>query len=156
MSQSSQGTQLWFVDPATNELVEVNCPTAITIPAAAKEQLDVTCLGDTARRYKAGLGNPATVTFSVFFDTSDASHVLLEDLLLSGETTTFVVGLGNGTAEPTIDTSGVLTFPTTRSYYMFDGYVSDGPLDIQIAAENTVEFSVQMSGNRIPYRKVTP
>lgn len=161
MSQSSQGTQLWFVDTATNDLVEVTCPTAITLSAAAREQLDVTCLGDTERRYKRGLGNPSTVTFSVFFDTSDVSHVLLEDMLLSNDTTgeqentTFIVGLGDGVSVPTADTSGDLTFPTTRSFYTFEGYVSDGPLDIQIAAENTVEFSIQMSGNRVPYRKTT-
>lgn len=161
MSQTSQGTQLWFVDPATNDLVEVTCPTAITLSAAAREQLDVTCLGDSTRKYKRGLGNPTTVTFSVFFDTSDVSHVLLEDMLLSNSTNeedenvTFVVGMSDGTAAPTADTSGDLTFPTTRSYYTFEGYVSDGPLDIQIAAENTVEFSIQMSGNRVPYRKTT-
>lgn len=161
MSQSSQGTQLWFIDPATNDLVEVTCPTGITISAAAREQLDVTCLGDTERKYKRGLGNPSTVTFSVFFDTSDVSHVLLEDMLLSNNTneqeenTTFIVGIGNGTAAPLVDTSGDVTFPTTRSYYTFEGYVADGPIDIQIAAENTVEFSIQMSGNRVPYRKTT-
>lgn len=155
MSQSSQGSKMWFIDPLTNDLVEVDCPTAISIPAAAREQLDVTCLGDTARKYKAGLGNPATATFSVFFDTSSESHVLIEDLLLSGETTTWIVGLGDGTAAPTVDSAGVVTFPTTRSYYLFEGYVSDGPLTLEIAAENTVEFSIQMTGNRIPYRKTT-
>lgn len=155
MSQTSQGTQLFFVDPLTNHLKEVSCPTAITIPAAAKEQLDITCLGDTARKYKAGLGNPSTVSFSVFFDTSETSHVLLEDLLLSGESTHFVVALSDGTAIPTLDSSGDITFPTTRSFYSFEGYISDGPIDIQIASENTVQFSIQMSGNRIPFRKTT-
>lgn len=146
MSLNAQGTEIYFVND-TGELAVLHCPTGVNIPRATKENIDITCLSDQDRRFKAGLGTPPTVTVTAYFDPQNPSHKYLWDAQESRETLTFIVGLSDGTADPTVDTAGDVVLPTTRSFVSFDGYIQDTPLDAQLAAELTVSFTIQMSGN---------
>ena len=150
---TTQGTKVFFVDPTTNELVQVVCPTSVTVPRATREQVDVTCLDDSDRRFRPGLGNPTTATFSINFDAAEPSHVRLVNLQQTGQTLDWVVGLSDGVSLPTVDTSGDVTLPTTRSFWTFQGYVVDTPMASEIAADYTMEITIQMSGNSTLFPK---
>lgn len=151
MSISSQGTQIYFVDPSNNQLYELDCPTGVTVPRATRETLDATCINTTgnARILKPGLGTPPTQTLSVLFDPASQSQVLLVNLQDSGETLNWFVGLPDGTTAPTVDVDGDVTIPTDRSFWVYDGYVADTSMAAEINALLSMEFTLQMSGQSI-------
>ena len=154
MSLSAQGTHIYFVDEL-GALHTLFCPTGVTIPRATKENIDVTCLSDQDRKFKAGMGTPPTLTITAFFDPQQASHKYLWDAQESRENLVFIVGASDGTAAPTVDTAGDVTLPTTRSFFTFEGYIQDTPLDAQLGAEYSIQFIVQMSGNSTLVPKTT-
>lgn len=158
MPVKTQGTQIYFVDPADSTIHELDCPTGLTIPGVTRDQLEELCLNspDGIRTYKSGAGTPGVVTVSANFDPGSDSHVRLLELQDSGDVVEWIVGLSDGTSAPTVDTAGkiVVPPPTTRSWFYFEGYVSDAPIDAQTNAFYTVEFSIQMSGPRVAFPKV--
>lgn len=157
MSLKTQGTSLFVLIPgSTPTIARVTCVKEVTgVGAGAKDQIDVTCLEDTEdRQYVAGLATPSAVTMSVNYDPSDGEYESLLDLKESGENTQFFLGLSDGakTIAPTL-TAGVPTFPTTRSFLEFTGFISEFPFDF---AQNTVitsAISVQRSGSIVRHLK---
>lgn len=146
MAKKTQGTALYFIDPsAPGVVVLVGCPTSISGITAARDQIETTCLGDAARTYIPGLATPGTATFTINFDPSDASHVLLHSLYVAGTTVDWALGWSDGTAPPTADSNGFV-LPTTRSWITFDGFPSDVPFDFTLNAVVASNISVQMSG----------
>lgn len=157
---STQGTQVFFIDPADDTVHTLECPTGLTIPGVTRDQLEILCLDDTTgvRRFRQGAGTPGVVTVSANFDPASASHVRLLELQDTGETIEWVVGLSDGTSLPLVDTAGLvdLPLPSDRSWVHFEGSLSDAPIDAQVNTFYTVEFSVQMSGPRRFFPKSTP
>lgn len=153
MPLPTQGTKVYLKDPLTDQLLQIDCPTGLTIPSAESEQLDATCLDDLDRHFRAGLGNPGVVSLTLNFDPGSASHVRLVQLKKSRENVTWVVGLSDGTTAPALDSAGELDLPTDRSFVSFEGYVSAVPIDAQLNAFYTMEVSVQMSGDYDLYPK---
>jgi hypothetical protein len=157
MSLKTQGTSLFILIPGTTDTIaRVTCVKEVTgVGAGAKDQIDVTCLEDTEdRQYVAGLATPSAVTMSVNYDPSDGEYESLLDLKESGDNTRFFLGLSDGakTIAPTI-VSGVVTFPSTRSFLEFQGFIAEFPFDF---AQNTVitsAISVQRSGSVIRHLK---
>jgi hypothetical protein len=47
----------------------------ISGPGGDKEQIEVTALSDTAKKFIAGHADFGSVTFTIFYDQSEASHV---------------------------------------------------------------------------------
>lgn len=144
MAKKTQGTELWFINPATGLPVKVGCVTTITGLTAARDQIEITCLDDLARRYEAGMPTPGAAQFGINFDPSDASHVLLHQLYVAGTTLLWALGWSDGTADPTSDTDGFI-LPNTRSWLSFEGYVSDLPFDFSLNAVVSSSVSVQVS-----------
>jgi hypothetical protein len=95
-----------------------------------------------------GLRTPGQATIGLNADPSFASHIRLHELS-EDDTVDFVkwaVGWSDGTAAPTVDTSGDFVLPTSRTWFTFQGYVADFPFDF---AQNTVvtsTVSIQRSG----------
>lgn len=150
MSLNVQGSNLWFVDPDTDEVIEVGCVTTLSGLTASRDQLDVTCMSDEARRFEAGLLTPGAATFSINFDPSDPSHVRMHELYRAGTTLKWALGLSDGTSIgfplPTgVDSDGDFILPTTRSWIVFDGYISDFPFDFAIGAKVASNLSIQVS-----------
>lgn len=152
----SQGTDLYFIDPATNEVVLVGCPTSIEGISAPIEQVEVTCLGDQARAYIPGLKTPGPATFTLQFDPADPSHIRLNELYNANSTVNWALGFSDGTEDPTADSAGEFLLPTTRSFLTFEGYVADFPFSIALNTVVTSTLSVQISGDRIVTPKTTP
>ncbi|RMM02748.1 hypothetical protein ALQ39_02597 [Pseudomonas amygdali pv. eriobotryae] len=155
MAILTQGTQMYALvpsaaDPTKLEVVEVECVTAFSPGGNPADQIEVTCLSDKVRRYMRGLRTPGQATFSVDADPKNASHVRLYQLSENDavESTSWVVGWADGFGiKPTVNAAGDdFELPDARTWFLFDGYVSDFPFDF---AGNTVvktAATIQRSG----------
>lgn len=146
MAKKTQGTQMYTIDPADESLLEVGCVTSIDGIDTTNEQIETTCLADSARTYLAGLATPGTATFGINVDTSDASHIRLHQLKRAGTTLDWAVGWSDGTVDATVDTGGTFDLSTTRSWLRFRGFMTSYPFNF---AQNSVVQStvgIQISG----------
>lgn len=149
MPIKSQGTELFYVRPGSSPvLVKLHCPTGITGLGGAADQVESTCLSDTEdKQYVRGLGNPGQVSAPVNFDPQQASHEDMFALKASGETLEWIIGMSDGTALPTLDSSGEIVPPVGRSSIRFVGYIADWGLDF--AGNDIVKgtLTIQRSGS---------
>lgn len=156
MSLTTRGTEMWVRLQNSNgyELLKIDCPTGITGLGGAKGQVDITCLDDQEMQYSPGMAQAGTLTVNINFDPSDASHVALWDAFSLDDTLLFVIGLSDGTADPTVNSStGVVTYPATRTYISFNGYIADLPIDIAINSVVKTAMQIQRSGARTLHQK---
>lgn len=154
MAVKTQGTELWFIDPATGQPVKVGCVTTINGMTATRDQIETTCLDSDGRTYVAGMPTPGAATFGINFDPSDESHVLLHSLYGDGTDLHFALGWSDGTVDPTSDSDG-FTLPTSRTWITFDGFISDLPFDFSLNAVVSSSVSVQVSGFPVLTPKTT-
>ncbi|MFG5862705.1 phage tail tube protein [Metapseudomonas sp. CR1201] len=172
MSILTQGTQVYALVPQLDssgvptgdfEVMEIECATAFNPGGNPADQIEVTCLSDTVRKYLRGLRTPGQATLTLNADPNNDSHYRLWQLSESDEKIdqdlAFVVGWSDGKdIVPTAieDSSGEWDFdlPTSRTWFVFRGYVSDFPFDF---AGNTVvstQATIQRSGGSAWIRKV--
>lgn len=149
MSIKSQGTTLYFVDATQSSpaVVTMKCPTGISGMGGARDQIDDTCLANTAdKTFVGGLGNPGQVSVPFILSPTDASHKDLFDLKDAGTTLEWCVGLSDGTNAATLDSNDSFVAPTSRSSIIFNGYVSD--VNIDVAGNDVVRgtLTIQRSG----------
>lgn len=156
MAILTQGTQIYFIDPDDDSVVEVTCATGLNLGGNPADQIETTCLSASDRTYVSGLRTPGAASISINPDevAYDAHYDMFE---LSQRDPSpvlkWAVGWSNGTAAPTVDTNGDWVIPNTRTFFTFEGYISDMPFDF---AQNTVvsgEVSIQRSGALIQHRK---
>lgn len=146
MSMDVQGTTLFFIDPAApTVVVEVACIRSFSGLSAAREESEETCLKDKARRYSAGMVNPGTASFLVNFDPAEPSHVLLHELFKAGTTVPWALAGSDGTVDPTA-VDGEFVLPTSRTWWTFDGYVSDFPFEFSIGQKVQSTLAIRTSG----------
>jgi len=148
----TQGTVLYTMDPADDSVLVVGCVTAVSGIDSQIDQLETTCLSDSARTYIAGLATPGAAQFTINFDPSDASHVRLHQLKVAGTVLPWALGFSDGTAPPTTATAGEFTLPTSRSWITFDGFMNSFPFDFALNASITSNVGIQVSGDPV----VTP
>ena len=146
MAQKTQGTNIYFVDPADESLVTVGCPTTANFSGRTTDQIETTCLTDDDRTFVSGLNNPGTFTFTVNLDSSDASHARIQDLQNDGTTLLWAIGLSDGTAAPTVDSGGTFDLDTSRSWRRFSGNITDYSEDFATNTIITANVTVQISG----------
>ena len=157
MALKTKGTQIWVERTTTDgpEWLQIGCPTGLTGFGGAKSQIDETCLDSEEMEYTPGMAAPGALTIALNFDPSVVSHRELWDLFENDSIVRFVIGMSDGakTIVPTFDTSGAPSYPTTRTFIEFRGYVADFPLEMAINSNVTSSVSVQRTGPRIPYWK---
>jgi hypothetical protein len=142
----TQGTELYFVNDA-HTVVKISCPTGITGLGGAADRIETTCLDTTGdKQYAAGLGDPSQVSVPFNMIPTDTSHQALLALKESGETVHWLIGLSDGTTQPTVDTDFAFIPPTGRSSITFDGYVADFNLDIATNEIVKGTMTIQRSG----------
>lgn len=150
MAKRTQGSDLYAIDPDTEELLIVGCVTSIDGIDTTVEQNETTCLNALTRTYIAGLATPGSATFGINTDTDDVSHVRLHQLKTQGKSLKWAVGWSESPGtEPTIDTSGDFVLPDVRSWIVFDGFMNSFPFSF---AQNTVVQStvgIQVSGEPV-------
>lgn len=152
-----QGSNLYFIDPDASsgqDIIEVGCVTTLDGLTASRDQNDVTCISDEARRFEAGLLTPGTATFTILFNLDDDSHARLHELYRAGTTLKWALGLSDNPNEaPTgVDSDEDFTLPTDRSFIVFDGYVSDFPWSFATGQKVTNNISVQVSDFPVLHR----
>lgn len=157
MGVRTKFTQLYVRIHNSNgyQIVQVGCPTGITGLGGAASQVDNTCLDDDEMQYLPGMPNPGQMTVNLNFDPSVISHQELWDLFNAQTTVPWVVGWSDGNdIPPTVNSStGIITYPSTRTYTSFDGYIADLPLDFAINSLVKSAMSVQRSGARTMHYK---
>ncbi len=158
MSKVTKGTQLYLRANSTTDgytIIKIGCPTGLSGLGGAASQLDDTCLDSLEMQYLPGMPNPGQMTVNLNFDPSVISHQELWDLFNEQETVQWVVGWSDGKdIPPTVNSgTGVITFPATRTYTEFSGYIADLPLDFAINSLVKSAMSVQRSGARTMHYK---
>jgi len=148
MSKLTQGTQIYFIDPDDDSVVAVQCATSFNPGGAPADQIEDTCLESDDRTYKPGLRTPGQATIGLNSDPENASHIRMHELSETNPPPElkWVVGWSDGTAAPTVDVAGDFDLPTTRTWFTFQGYISDFPFDFQQNAVVTSTVTVQRSG----------
>lgn len=163
MSVVTQGTQMYVLNNGV--VSEVECITSFSPGSSPADQIEDTCLSETnTRSYKKGLRTPGQATVALNADPANASHVMLSNLAESSDQTnlTFAIGWADGTADPTAATVGDpdevdgLSLPDTRTWYVFQGYVSDFPFDFQANTVVQTSATIQRSGQGVWVPKAQP
>jgi len=144
MAVKTQGSELYFIDPDNNEVVEVGCVTTLTGLTAARDQIETTCLDSLARTYVAGMATPGQAQFTVNFDPADPSHVRLHQLYVLGTSLDWALGWSDGTDIPTADSSGFIA-ASSRSWILFNGFLTDVPFDFALNTVVQSNIAVQVS-----------
>jgi hypothetical protein len=155
MLLKTQGTQVWvFVDGDTPAITEITCVEQITgVAGGQADKIETTCLKEPkTRTYQTGLTTPADVALPVNYDNEDPAMLVLKDLNDSLENVTFIVGMTDGTAPPTL-TAGVVTFPTTRTYLEFQAAVAAFPFDFAPNSVVKTPTVLNASGSTVLHRK---
>lgn len=155
MSVKTQGTRLYTIDPADDSIIEVGCVTSIGGIDTTVEQVEITCLADSARSYMAGLATPGAANFGINFDPSDDSHVRLHQLKVAGITLPWAIGFSDGVEPPTVDSTSAFDLPDTRSWIVFDGFMNSFPFDFALNAAVVSNVGIQVSGEPVVVPKVT-
>lgn len=168
MSKLTQGTQVFFIDPegSSPSVVEVECTTSFNPGGAPADQIEDTCLVASDRSYKPGLRTPGQAAMTINADPENDSHVRLHELSEQNPSPTlrWAVGWSDGprdseqnpTALPDVDSDGDFVLPNTRTWFLFEGYVSDFPFDFQLNAVVTTNVTIQRSGGSSWIRKTQP
>lgn len=151
MSKLTQGTQVFFIDPSNDEVVTVECATAFNPGGSPSDQIEDTCLEGFERTYLPGLRTPGQASLTLNADPRNGSHLKLYSLSATNPPPTLKWAVGwSGSADvPTVLGSGddaVFELPDTRSWFIFEGYVSDFPFDFQLNSVVTGDVAIQRSG----------
>lgn len=162
MAIKTQGSQLYVIDPDDGTIIEVGCVTTLDGIDTTIDQIEITCLGENARNYVAGLATPGTATFSINADYNEASHVRLHELKVEGKTLRWALGWRQEDSSgspvvpgtpPTVltNTAGDYDFnlPGARSWIVFDGYMSSFPFSFAQNSVVTSSIGIQISGEPV-------
>lgn len=155
MSMLTQGTQIFALVPPLSgtgayTVLEVDHATSFDPGGAPAEQIEDTSLDATQRSYKKGLRTPGTASLGLNADPANASHIRLHQLSeADGDTTIkWAVGWSDGKGvAPALNTAGDdFELPTTRTWFTFEGYVSDFPFNFALNAVVTTTVTIQRTG----------
>lgn len=150
MAQSTIGTKVYIIDPEGSngaEILAVDCAISIDGLGAPREQVDITCLEDTARRFIGGLATPGTLTVNINADPQSASHIRLHEMYRNKTVFDMVIGWGDGDSVPTLDSNAEFDTPEDRTFILMeDTYVSDFPFAFNLNSVVQSAISFQLSG----------
>lgn len=158
MSKLTQGTRIYFIDPANDEVVAINCVTAFSPGGNPADQLEDTCLEDFDRKYLPGLKTPGQASLTLNAEPNNPSHIRLYELSSANPppTVKWAVGWSDGVEPPAVTGVGAdaaFDLPDTRTWFTFEGYVSDFPFDFQLNSIVSGDITVQRSGESQWIRK---
>lgn len=145
-AKKTQGTELFYMSSPT-VMTKVGNITGITGTGGARPTIQTTDLDSTSEEYIGGLEASSAMSIPMNFDPTSTVHQdLLEFWQAADETRQiWVIGLSDGTAAPTVAAS-VITYPTTRTYRTFRGYVADFPVEVALNSKYEGTMSIQRSG----------
>lgn len=148
MAILTQGTKVYAVDPEDGTVLAIACATAFTPGGNPADEIETTCLEEVdSKQYMAGLRTPGSASLTINADPTEASHVTLHGYSEANPQPTLMwaVGWSDGTEAPTF-AEGAWVLPTTRTWFTFDGYVSDFPFDFAANTVVSTEVAIKRSG----------
>lgn len=158
MSVFTQGTHIFFIDPAgAGSVVQVKRATGFNPGGSPADQIDETALEDFDKMFKKGMRTPGQASMTINADPAEPSHIRLHELSESNDQNLkplkWVIGWSDGIAPPTV-TDGEFTLPDSRTWFKFEGYVADFPFDFALNTIVTTQVSIQRSGGSEWRKKV--
>lgn len=156
MAKLTQGTQLYLIDPADDSVVTIEGVTTFNPGGNPADQIEDTPLEAHTRAYLPGLRTPGQASIGLNVDPEKESHVRMHELAETDPSPTlkWALGWSDGTEPPTVDVGGEFVLPTSRTWCVFDGYISDFPFDFTGNAVVTSSVSVQRTGGLSWTKKV--
>lgn len=155
MSLKSQGTNLYVVNPNGNIVVKVGCPRGISGVGGTWAEQDATCLEDEGMSYEPGSFDAGSISVEFNFDPQDSSHSLLYQLWNDGANgVQFAIGFSDGTVDPTVDSAGDIATPTSRTFYVFHGFITSFPLEFAAGQRVTGTMTIRVNGKPQLIKKV--
>ena len=172
MAVKTQNSQLFGLFPSAtvsgeHEVLRIECINNFNGGGNPADNIVVECLDKTTRDMMKGMRTPGQATFTIDADPRNDSHIRLHDSAESDaeehEVIRWALGWSDGpkdaagenTALPALNVDGDdFELPSTRTWFLFEGYVADFPFDF--AANTTVKTAVaiQRSGRGAWVRKV--
>lgn len=155
MSILTQGTQVFLLDPGIggagpHTVLEIEHVTAFNPGGNPADQIDDTPLSErNSKKFKRGLRTPGQASLTISADPRNASHLRLHQMSESDsdKPLKWAVGWSDGTALPTVNTAGDdFELPEDRTWFLFEGFVSDFPFDFSGNTVVTTAAQVQRSG----------
>jgi len=147
------------LDPATGkpltpkqlEVVEIGCPTTFSPGGNPADQIEITCLSDSTRRYMPGLRTPGQASMTILVDPKDSTHLRMHQLTESDDAEdkdiVFAVGWSDGKDAPSVNaTDDDFSLPATRTWFVFRGYFSDFPFDFAQNTAVSTQVTIQRTG----------
>lgn len=153
MSVLTQGSQLYVL--ANGVVSEIECITNFTAGGNPADQIENTCLSERkSKTFVKGLQTPGQASVTLNADPANASHLMLHNLAETDDETplTWALGWSDGESVPTAAAPGApnsvdgLLLPEDRTWYVFQGYVSDFPFDFQQNTVVSTAATIQRSG----------
>lgn len=148
MSKLTQGTELFFIDPDSLQVVKVGAISQFNPGGSPADQIEDTDLDATAKTYKKGLRTPGQASVTIFADPSRADHIRLHELANeeADRSIKWAIGWSGDKTPPDVDSDGEFSLPVTRAWTLFDGYVSDFPFDFSVNTVVSTALTIQRSG----------
>lgn len=174
MAVKTQGSQLFGLFPSLTtpgqfEVLQIECINNFNGGGNPADNIVVECLDKTTRESMKGMRSPTQATFTIDADGRNDSHIRLHQSAESDaeeyEMMRWALGWsdgpkdaqGNATALPTLNSEGDdFELPTSRTWFLFDGYVGDFPFDFAINTTVKTAVTIQRSGPGAWIRKVQP
>lgn len=156
MASKTQGSRLYVINPANDAVVAVTRLTNFQSGDQAASEIDDTDFDDEIYFSKLrGLSEPGAATFDLNATPADASHALLYSLRVSTSQVPgqFAFGWSDGTAPPTVDSNGTFNLPASRTWYTFQGYVSNFPFSSETNSIVKTAVSIVKEGGGVWTRK---
>lgn len=167
MSIKTQGTNLYAIDPADSSLIDVSCVTSLENVASQRGVVNIpACLADPSGRSSKSPGEltPGSVTFGINTDMSNPDHVRLHELLESGDEIRWALGWSDGPRNPdgttaapaTVDSDDDFDLPDTRTWLVFNGFISTYPFNFPANAVVASTIGIEMTTVEKPIPRVAP
>lgn len=151
MAKLTQGTQIYIIDPSDDSVLEITGVTTFNPGGAPADQIETTSLSDSAKTFMRGLRTPGQASMEINADPTNASHLRLQELSQDDtvEYVQWAVGWSDGTTAPDVDSDGLfdITGATDRTWFQFNGYVSDFPLDFSTNSVVKSSVAIQRTGS---------
>lgn len=142
-----QKSQLYYHEEGATAVESVQCAKELELGTDTEEDIDVTCLDDEEDNFDPGKKTPGEGSLSIDLDDENSSHLKLIALSKTSprKKVTWFLGSSNSD-EPPIVTSGAVTLPPSRTWWVWEGY-------LKLAEKTFVKG--QFVGYKFPMKKTS-
>lgn len=145
----AQGSELYAIDPSNNQLLTVGCILDISGLDSAIEQIEITCLSDTVRKYDSGLATPGQAQFGIYANPKDASHIRLQAIKKLGTTIKWALGWSDKTGTPPTVLAGDFSLVQSRSWLTWQAFMRTFPFDFAQNAHVRSNVQLQLASDPV-------